>query len=51
MGLVQHGVGKRAEPVGVHSLDMRRAFDSIRRSAVSRNVKGLVGILGPVKII
>ncbi len=51
MRLVQHGVGKRADPVRVDGLDMGRAFDSVRGSAVRGNVEGLIGILGPVKVV
>src|SRR5256886_3055533 len=51
MGLVQHGVGECAEPVAVNILNFRRAFDSISTRAVCRNVKGLIGILGPVKAV
>src|SRR5207245_10101320 len=46
MGFVKHGVGKRAEPVGVHGLDMLGALDSVGRSAVRRTVECVVRVLG-----
>ena len=51
MPLVQHGVGKCAEPIGTDRLDVGRPFDSVRRSAIRGNVEGLIGILGPVKVV
>src|SRR6266849_184024 len=51
VGFVEHAVGKSAKPVGADGLDFRGAFDAVGGGAVGGDVKGLVGVLGPVEII
>src|SRR4029077_20967324 len=48
VGLVQHGIRKCAEPVGVDSLDFRRTLDAVGTRAVCRNVESLIGVFGPI---
>jgi len=49
--LVEHSVGKGAEPVGVHGLNMGGAFNSVGRSAIRGNIERLVWVLGPIEVI
>src|SRR5215472_422305 len=49
--LVQLRRGYSREMVDVDDVDFRRPLDSVRRIAVGRHVKGLVCVLGVVKIV
>src|SRR5262249_17576517 len=39
------------EEVEVHGVDLGSAFNSVRRGAVSRNVEGLVRIVGAIEVV
>src|ERR1700730_14086780 len=51
MGFVEHAVRESAEPIGADGLDLGRALDAVGGGAVSGDIEGLIGILGPVEIV
>src|SRR5216684_8842864 len=51
MGLVEHAVGKCAEPVGADGLDFGGAFNAVGGGAVGGDVESLIGVFGPVEIV
>src|SRR5260221_2732156 len=51
MGFVEHAVREGAEPIGADGFNLRRAFDAVGGGAIGRDVKGLIGVLGPVEVV
>ena len=51
MRFVQFVIGESAVPAGVEDLNLAGTLDAVGGGAIGRDVKGLVGILGPVKTV